>query len=426
MILNGTGAYNTNSKETVNNELNKNLRQLNTNICCLKESILNNKEYAPILRCSPDAPGDIVIGTFYFNGTDWSLSYYNADGTPYTGNPPISCLSEVLESDPLDICINGAQATQWVVKRNGVPTGQLYYTNLAGTVLATPSSFTKGLCPDLEFLQESHLISQLTLETNASFSVNGAGDGEDFTCNPVITDSYPFTINDRVKTVTVIDDGVKTIYDTSISFLTVSQTIIYKPKNFSVYVIYDTYKGAQLIYERQYQYGAGGPVPIAVERTLSNSKNAYNAYGNTTSDVLNYQLPTGTSVLSWKNKITGACVYTDRCKNVISIGTGLTLSDNVHTLNPPIDPILLISQKENTYNTVEHALITTSVTYAPNTIHIFSVSAIAGTVQVTLNSGTPITIPNGTSITFPATTLLSTQIRVDVSGGSAYVTLIKP
>jgi hypothetical protein len=80
------------------------------------------------------------------------------------------------------------------------------------------------------------------------------------------------------------------------------------------------------------------------------------------------------------------------------------------------------------YDKTEHASIISSVTYPPNTIHIFSITAISGNVQLTLDT-TTIGIPNGTSITLPATTLISNQIQVTVTGGSgssAYVTLIKP
>jgi hypothetical protein len=87
------------------------------------------------------------------------------------------------------------------------------------------------------------------------------------------------------------------------------------------------------------------------------------------------------------------------------------------------------------FNQIRHQFVTTSASYAFYTLHTFSVTAIAGTVQLSVGASPgsltvdTVTIPNGTSITLPATGLISNYIEVNVSGGSgssAYVTLIKP
>ena len=87
------------------------------------------------------------------------------------------------------------------------------------------------------------------------------------------------------------------------------------------------------------------------------------------------------------------------------------------------------------FNQTLHQSVFSNASYFPNTLHIFSVTAISGVVElaigiapgsVTVNT---VTIPNGTSITLPATGLISNYIEVNVTGGSgssAYVTLIKP
>lgn len=94
-----------------------------------------------------------------------------------------------------------------------------------------------------------------------------------------------------------------------------------------------------------------------------------------------------------------------------------------------------VSGMDLKFNQTLHESVTSSASYQPNTLHFFSVSAISGTVTLSINTFpgsitlNTITIPNGTSITLPATGLISNYIEVNVSGGSgssAYVTLIKP
>lgn len=115
---------------------------------------------------------------------------------------------------------------------------------------------------------------------------------------------------------------------------------------------------------------------------------------------------------------------------VVYVPTACTFYEKPDSLQPYTP-----SKIDLQFNQIVHQLVTTSASYSYNTLHTFSVTAISGTVQLsigTLPGGSTlnvVTIPNGTSITLPATGLLANYIEVTVTGGSgssAYVTLIKP
>lgn len=83
-------------------------------------------------------------------GTAPSFEAYNLPAmTPYGGSVAalIDCPEDDMESDPLPGCAFGVPSTQWVVKRNGQPTGTVYYTSALGAVIAAPAGWAPGPCP---------------------------------------------------------------------------------------------------------------------------------------------------------------------------------------------------------------------------------------------------------------------------------------
>ena len=106
-------------------------------------------EFDHSLLCDPTTSA-IVIATVSYSPTGVpTTTFYNLDGTPYVGLPPIRCSGVVLESDPIEGCASNVTYFQWVVKDNGQPTGTVYYTDLSGTVVGAPGAgtFTFGACP---------------------------------------------------------------------------------------------------------------------------------------------------------------------------------------------------------------------------------------------------------------------------------------
>jgi hypothetical protein len=72
-------------------------------------------------------------------------------GAAWTGDAATlaSCAGVTQESDPREVCVNGAALTQWVVMEAGMPTGTVFYTNNAGQLVevAPGAEVTLGACP---------------------------------------------------------------------------------------------------------------------------------------------------------------------------------------------------------------------------------------------------------------------------------------
>jgi hypothetical protein len=72
-------------------------------------------------------------------------------GAAWTGDATTlaSCAGVTQESDPREVCVNGAELTQWVVMEAGMPTGTVFYTNNAGQLVevAPDAVVTLGVCP---------------------------------------------------------------------------------------------------------------------------------------------------------------------------------------------------------------------------------------------------------------------------------------
>lgn len=121
----------------------------NKSLCCITEalSVLTAPpipEYEYELWCNPD-DGTTVLG--FVDTATKALTFQNTDNTPYTGNPPVVC-SNSLESDALDYCLGGTPYTKWVLKDNGLPTGDVYWTDESNTLVAVPVGATRGKCEE--------------------------------------------------------------------------------------------------------------------------------------------------------------------------------------------------------------------------------------------------------------------------------------
>lgn len=108
-------------------------------------------EFDHSLLCDPTTSA-IVIATVSYSPTGVpTTTFYNLDGTPYVGLPPIRCSGVVLESDPIEGCASNVTYFQWVVKDNGQPTGTVYYTDTTGALVPAPLGFTIGACNQAPF-----------------------------------------------------------------------------------------------------------------------------------------------------------------------------------------------------------------------------------------------------------------------------------
>jgi hypothetical protein len=105
-------------------------------------------EFDSVLLCDPLNGNTVIVTVKYDASGIPTAKYFNLDGSVYTGATPIKCSAGTsLESDAITICISGTtNATQWVVKDGGQPTGVVYYTDTSGVVIPTPIAFTSGAC----------------------------------------------------------------------------------------------------------------------------------------------------------------------------------------------------------------------------------------------------------------------------------------
>lgn len=103
----------------------------------------------PLILCEPVTGNRVIV--FVNNSTGVPVtSLFNLDGTVYAGgvaiNDLVACGDAGLESDGQPYCANGVPFTQWVVKDNGTPTGAVFWTDLAGAVVAAPAGAVPGVC----------------------------------------------------------------------------------------------------------------------------------------------------------------------------------------------------------------------------------------------------------------------------------------
>lgn len=101
------------------------------------------------LSCGKDPATGHQIQTAYRIEAGEMVIYKRWDtvtGEEWTGDPADleDCGGTKLESDGRDVCVNGENLTQWVVKKDGVPTGTVFYTSVTGQLV--------DVAPDAEVL----------------------------------------------------------------------------------------------------------------------------------------------------------------------------------------------------------------------------------------------------------------------------------
>ena len=168
------------------NKIFKTLRDIkNSKSCPTDVTVLNtcdnpipvyfcdpSKEFDHQILCTPDGTKVIVVTTYSSTGIPSSIAY-NLDQSLYIGDINLLTNCDIdLESDPIIICIDGVSAIQWVVKKNGVPTGDVYYTDKFGLLIPAPAIFTFGECVLCSPKQESFLGNNPTLTEFNSISVD--------------------------------------------------------------------------------------------------------------------------------------------------------------------------------------------------------------------------------------------------------------
>lgn len=166
------------------NKIFKILRDLKNKNCPSDVNIINTctnpipvyfcdptQEYDKEILCAPDGTRIVVVTTYSSTGIPSSIAY-NLDGTIYSGTISELRTCDIdLESDPIIICINGITAYQWVVKKDGEPTGDVYYTNKFGALIGIPVDFTLGECSLCDPKQESFIGNNSTLTEFNSIAI---------------------------------------------------------------------------------------------------------------------------------------------------------------------------------------------------------------------------------------------------------------
>jgi hypothetical protein len=111
--------------------------------------LVNSESVSVSYKCDKTTGNTIAIRSVYDIDQDtWVTSYFDLVlGVAYAGTPANleDCGGSELESDPIVGCDNGLSVTQWAVKKNGQPTGVVYYTSASGAVV-TPTAWTPGSC----------------------------------------------------------------------------------------------------------------------------------------------------------------------------------------------------------------------------------------------------------------------------------------
>lgn len=110
----------------------------------------NDTEYDNSILCVPATGQRVVVVVSYSQtGIPTALAYTLA-GAPYVGNINELVVCELdIESDSVDWCFNNADVIQWINKTNGLPNGEVYWTNAVGVVIPAPpqgSLLLKGIC----------------------------------------------------------------------------------------------------------------------------------------------------------------------------------------------------------------------------------------------------------------------------------------
>lgn len=101
--------------------------------------------------CDPQTLAPILVVTDIAVIPPASVAY-NLDGSEYAGavGDLVSCDSQNTDSDLISWCVDGQEFNQHLITLNGVPTGDVYWTDSAGAVVPNPipaaTVALKGTC----------------------------------------------------------------------------------------------------------------------------------------------------------------------------------------------------------------------------------------------------------------------------------------
>jgi hypothetical protein len=109
------------------------------------------------LSCGKDPATEHQIQTAYRTEAGGPVVLWRIDtvtGLPWTGDPSTleACGGSGLESDPIEMCDSGVEFLRWVVKKDGVPTGDTYDTDMLAQpyVVTDEAAVVKGKCVAVE------------------------------------------------------------------------------------------------------------------------------------------------------------------------------------------------------------------------------------------------------------------------------------
>lgn len=110
-----------------------------------------SRDWEIVMRCDPATDEQIMFQWDVRKNPPTLISATNlSTGEPFTGdaNTLVSCGGSKLESDPQPVCYRGKNLMQWVVKREGQPTGVVFYTAADGTIVEVdaPAEVIFGEC----------------------------------------------------------------------------------------------------------------------------------------------------------------------------------------------------------------------------------------------------------------------------------------
>lgn len=142
------------------------LCKLNDGILAIRPETTTSIHYDWETVCDSNGNSIRVRYGYVSDGTIITPEYYNLDGTIFTGTLGECATSGKYESDAVKFCSNNSTIIRWYVKLDGVPTGDIYDTDLNNNILPFDANATIGEC--ITSFPGIHLIENVGNGTYAS------------------------------------------------------------------------------------------------------------------------------------------------------------------------------------------------------------------------------------------------------------------
>ena len=119
--------------------------------------IQGERDFAEVYLCDVNNGHTVLIRTVLDHDTNTFVTTYFdlVTGTDWSGNPAtdlVQCADSELESDRIKGCDNGTPVSKWVVKKDGEPTGVVYYTDDITDAIVTPIAWLEGACSSSQYV----------------------------------------------------------------------------------------------------------------------------------------------------------------------------------------------------------------------------------------------------------------------------------